>query len=443
MADMKEILKRTKARSDKVKVTRLPPSIATTDRPYQIDQQSLEVTTNHKNHNKNKRKTDEKLRQTQTEDKLRTNRGQFEDKLRTIRGQTEDKKNKPRTNWGRKRGQFEDKLRTIRGQTEDKKADFFALSGSQKNITIYLYNICKISRDKATHPLSLELIANSCQTTVLSAKKTLQRLEKKGIITRNNFKSGRGGWTSYCLPNGVFQQVLYMETEDKSRTIRGQTEDKLGTELGTETRTSLSSSSSSSNIYNNKTTTTSGAEKSKLEDEWLKVNIEPLLNIGFTETHLGQIASQNLFSPDIVQNSIYAFAFDLENNDKAKTLKKDPINFFMGILRRGMPYAPPDNYEHPKDKATRLYLESMRKVVQKREKIRQEMMNVAFEDWYYKLENEDAKSFLPIEMKLPPSYANAPKESRIVKDKARAHFIENIWSTLQKTIEESAVPEEA
>jgi len=114
----------------------------------------------------------------------------------------------------------------------------------------------------------------------------------------------------------------------------------------------------------------------------------------------------------------------------------------MGILRRGMPYAPPDNYEHPKDKATRLYLDGMRKVVQKREKIRQEMMNVAFEDWYYKLENEDAKSFLPIEMKLPPSYANAPKESRIVKDKARAHFIENIWSTLQKTIEENVLPEE-
>ena len=91
---MKEILKRTKARSDKVKVTRLPPSIATTDRPYQIDQQSSKEATI-KNHNKNKHKPGEKLGQIQTEDKLRTNRGQTEDKLRTNWGR----------NWGRNRGQ--------------------------------------------------------------------------------------------------------------------------------------------------------------------------------------------------------------------------------------------------------------------------------------------------------------------------------------------------
>ena len=92
-------------------------------------------------------------------------------------------------------------------------------------------------------------------------------------------------------------------------------------------------------------------QKIDLSEDWLNIDIEPLKDIGFTKTHLEQIASQKLLLPEIVQNSIYAFSFDLVENNKAKELKGQPINFFMGILRKGNPYASPANYESPKDKA--------------------------------------------------------------------------------------------
>ena len=322
--------------------------------------------------------------------------------------------------------------------------DIEILVGKERDLLDFLFQKCQLTGSLVSPTITTDELKNYLKINAMHLRNLIYRLVKKEVIKVVEIKNGQASWRRFKFSKETYQSLSLNRTVSKPLADREQTVSKPLAEALAEPLASLSSSSSS-NIYNNKTTTTSDTEKShlsKLNDEWLKINIEPLSGIGFTETHLEQIASQNLLSPDIVQNSIYAFAFDLDNNDKAKTLKKDPINFFMGILRRGMPYAPPDNYEHPKDKATRLYLESMRKVVQKREKIRQEMMNVAFEDWYYKLENGDAKSFLPIEMKLPPSYANAPKESRIVKDKARAHFIENIWSTLQKTIEENVLPEE-
>ena len=92
-----------------------------------------------------------------------------------------------------------------------------------------------------------------------------------------------------------------------------------------------------------------------LEGEWLEIDIEPLKKVGFTRTHLFQIASQKKLTPQMAQDSIYTFAFDLENNKKHENIKKDPVNYFMEILRSGQPYAPPSNYEAPQDKARRQY----------------------------------------------------------------------------------------
>jgi hypothetical protein len=97
-----------------------------------------------------------------------------------------------------------------------------------------------------------------------------------------------------------------------------------------------SSSSSNNNIYK---TTTTGEEVSKYP-EWGGIDITPLTKIGFTRDHLLHIANMGKLSPEEVQNSIHAFAFDLEKNNKSEKLTETPLNAFVGILRKGSTYPP-------------------------------------------------------------------------------------------------------
>ncbi len=94
-----------------------------------------------------------------------------------------------------------------------------------------------------------------------------------------------------------------------------------------------------------------------LDAAWQKIDCSPLTEIRFGRNQVAQIAREGKFTPDELQDSIYAFAFDLSENGKSKTITGVPLNYFMGILRRG-PYAAPSNYESPDVRQKRLYLES-------------------------------------------------------------------------------------
>jgi len=194
-------------------------------------------------------------------------------------------------------------------------------------------------------------------------------------------------------------------------------------------------SSSSSSLYTNKTTTDARA---KLSSEWLNIDLEPLSNIGFNWSHLDQISSQNKLSSQIVQDSIYAFAFDLQENSKGKSIKGDPINFFMGILRTGRVYTFPSNYESPQDKALRLYRESKRKMEQARVEAEKEAYNLAFNDWFYKLTDEQKKELLP---KIFRNNATGEKleKSKILESSAKSHFEKEIWPIEKEKIIKSEV----
>jgi len=308
-------------------------------------QESILYSKKHTSHNK---EDQEKLRTNlgQTEDKvrtqLRTNLGQSEDRTRLNLDQTEDKV----------RTQLRTKLRTNLGQSEDKKpvsGHFSSLIGLQRKITLFIYEACNISRNRITNALSVEHIANVFQTTKFSVRKTIQRLEEKRIIIRNNFKNGRGGWTQYELSDVIFKEIMQEETQDKLRTNLGQSEDKVRTQLRTELRTITPSSSS--NISINTTTT-------ELPDEWQKINILPLESIGFTMGHLTQLQRAGITSAEFVQDSIDHFFYDLTTNNKGKEIKTNPLGYFMGIMKRVGVYAAPENYESEKDRALRTYIET-------------------------------------------------------------------------------------
>ena len=90
--------------------------------------------------------------------------------------------------------------------------------------------------------------------------------------------------------------------------------------------TGNNSTYSSSNSYNINTTTV-------LPEEWEQIDITQLISIGFSKTQLLQLFQKQLNTPDVIQESIYHFAFCLENNPKAKAYS-DPLNVLMGVLRK-------------------------------------------------------------------------------------------------------------
>lgn len=365
----------------------------------------------------------------ETGDKSETNRRQTEDKIdnkpETNRGQTGDKLDIQKTNRGqigdRTEDKIEDKPRTNRRQTEDKlrtNCSFSSLVGLQRKIVLFIYESCRISINGITQPTSLQHIAERCKTTEKSAKKTIQRLEKVGGILRVEFKIGRAGWTRYSLPENVLQEIVRYETEDKLRTNRGQTEDKLGTELGTKSRTS--SSSSSNDLIKTTTTNESSFEKNLNNfEDWKKVDLSPLTEVGFSQAHLLQIAKQNLIAPEVVQESIHAFAFDLTKNDKAKSLKKTPLDCFMGILRGGSAYLPPPNYKSPKEIA----LEAIIKKQNHIKALEEEAISAAFQNWVSKLTPDEKNRIIPEETKKMGV-------SGLMNQAIRAHFKENVWSSM-------------
>jgi len=256
----------------------------------------------------------------------RTNLGQLSDKLRTnlIHNSTEKNKTsdnpkteprtKPRTNLG----QLSDKLRTI--------SAFQALSGLQKNIMILIYDLCRINGGRTTAPVSIEQLYLKLESTRLSVQKSIQRLEQKYLILRKDFRSGRGGWTIYELPEGVWNEILQNETSDKLRTNLGQLSDKPKTEPKTEPRTNVPYSSS--NNLNIVTTNTS--EPEYLAEINLPVN---LAKFGISKNNLQKLVDDKLCSLELVQKSIEALSFDVENG---KTGNLAAILF--GVLRSGKEY---------------------------------------------------------------------------------------------------------
>jgi hypothetical protein len=189
----------------------------------------------------------------------------------------------------------------------------------------------------------------------------------------------------------------------------------------------LTESSPISSSNNNTNTTKSLLDENLLTDEWLGVNIQPLEEIGFNSHHLAQLKKMGGFSVEQIQESINAFAFDLQVNGKAEKLKGSPLNYFMGIFRKGAPYTPAENYESPEVRALKQYVERKRREKQEKEALEKEAFIMAFEDWEEKLIEEDVISIIPEARYREPG--STFRESFLQK-----HFRETEWINIQKGI---------
>ena len=156
----------------------------------------------------------------------------------------------------------------------------------------------------------------------------------------------------------------------------------------------------------------------EIQEFWNKdreIDYSDLEVINFSTNHLQQIYKQNIHSAEQVQESIYAFAHDLK--ETPKTYRKGPFNFFMGVLKRGNAYAASETYENPQDREMREFLEEQKKRKEKREQLRKETIEIAFQNW---------KEDNPEELQKIPLYK--PENSGTLNEKiARSYFEEEVF----------------
>lgn len=424
-----------KAESKGIKAKEDPPILAGFLKPWQeesilfnktnealtLDEKNIQkkdITIKKRKFSQNK----EKNRQ-QTDNKPITNRQQTNNKVATNRQQENILKTKYKQSGNKVEAQPATQLITKWQQTDNKAATndkFSSIIGLQRAIIIFIYSECKIARSKTTGNLTLEHLSMALNSPTGSIKSTIQRLEKKKLLQRVEYKNGRGGWSRYAIPDSLYQELLQYETGNKLAINWQQTGNKVEAQLATEPATRLSSSSS---IYNNNKTTTI-----ELPKEWIEIDISSLEDIGFSQNHLIQLFKIETFTTQSVEDSIEYFAFDLKNNNKLREIKTNPLSYFMGILKRSGVYTAPENYESPRDRAMRLYLAKQKEIKQKRETMENELFDLAFSDWEVKLGEEERSHIIPEEvkkMKFRGASLSALKE----------YFRESMWPEERVKIE--------
>jgi hypothetical protein len=177
-------------------------------------------------------------------------------------------------------------------------------------------------------------------------------------------------------------------------------------------------SSSSSSFRSNITTTTNNTEPiSNLE--WDKIDLTPVAGIGLTKAHVRQIAHLGTLHPSELQESIYAYAFDLEVNGKGKGITGNPVAFFMGILRKG-PYAPPGNYEPPEIRQRRIYLEAKEREHKARIEMDNRLEAIAFTEWIEGLDSATKARLI-----APTDFAQVGSSAHNAQ--LKQHFHEKEW----------------
>ncbi len=293
---------------------------------------------------------------------------------------------------------------------------FGSLVGIQRKIILFIYNECFHHGSLESPPVTREYLAQAISVPYLSMKKSILRLEEKGFLTRLGYRRGRGGFSMYKLSKDIYQELTRLREQG---TLPALTDPE---------NLRIVSDAKNKNSLENIKPPISPEEhqiSGDLLNGWEKVNFDQLAGIGFSKYHLKQISQQAKFSPNEVQDFINFFAFDLNRNNKVKTITGDPISFFMGILRRGVPYVPPKNYISPEDEARVEYL----KYLESREKERVEKENQIRE---FEFKNWKATADLTEILRNAPEYVRG-KTGPILDVFLDAHFEKEVWPKISAT----------
>ncbi len=182
------------------------------------------------------------------------------------------------------------------------------LSGHGLTVLEILFKKCITNGSRQTGPLSIEAITSLASGPATRTMQTvIYRLAKDGYIFRAEFKAGRGGWTSYEIPQDIYNQMVQFSSKLTTNVQHNlqQTYNKP-TSIPTSELTTSAPSKLVSNINNN---LTNSLEPKFEKPTWFK-------DLNFTAVHpIGpmQVNSsirdlvQERLSPETVQEFLNKF----------------------------------------------------------------------------------------------------------------------------------------
>ncbi len=286
-----------------------------------------------------------------------------------------------------------------------------SLTGIPKKIVDVIFEICRKYGMRETPPFPFAMLVRLCNEKKNSVKVTRQRLLDEEIIMTKKpphaHAKGRSGMLIYKLREDIFDEI----NDSLSLLIRGNNSSQnKGTKYSTGRGTKAPSSSSD---YN-KTTTTD------LPDEWKKINVTPLKVINF-----GILEIKNIFrkcpqhiTHDVVQDSIYQFAYGIENNPERYKNMNAPSGILVKSLCEGNLWTE-NGYISPEEK---LKAEKENRITLI---IEQQFKEPKFLDWFNTLDESKKESLVSQGVKSSTSYMIS--KAVIQKEHAYKYFEHEIW----------------
>lgn len=310
--------------------------------------------------------------------------------------------------------------------------EYAKLVGFQKKVFLYIAKRCIANDSLVSGPITKQDLKNYISSDLDTIKTSIQRLVHKGFVYRELSKSGTGGFSIFSVAASIKKMVL---DELNHHVVREQFINNSTTVL----EQSDVSSSSYNNIYNKTTTNqntvfsnglpivseTNDEQEILLTHGWENIDISNLEFIGFSKSHLNQLQKRSELTPEIIQDSLNAFAFDLKHNGVGDKIKTHPLNYLMGVLRSNQPYAAPSNYQDPKVLAMREYLDRKKQQREEQKRVEEEIFQFDFEDWQENLSEENIAEIIP-----EARYREYPMKEGFLK----THFRKNVWERKRKTV---------
>ena len=247
-------------------------------------------------------------------------------------------------------------------------SDLRDFSNKERDLLTLIFWQCHQNCSLLSPPISTEEIRHTLKISPERVRNLIFRITKKGGVRVTQHKSGQNAYRVFELPKSLYQWMIDQQT---SRGIR------FTETLANPLADALYSNSSF--LINKKTTTS-------LADDWKKINYDSLVEFGFSETQLKQLYETNLTNPEVIQESINHFAYKI----------KDPLNIFMGVLRKGQSWHEV-NYISPKELALKKIVEGKKKEKERYDLMIKELMDIEFPAWRNKISKNQIKLIVPEE----------------------------------------------
>jgi hypothetical protein len=313
------------------------------------------------------------------------------------------------------------------------------LCGIGLNILNSLFSISLTNGNRITGPISIESITSLAKVKGTKTTQTvIYRLEKDGFIKRDSFKAGRGGWTSYEIPNDVYNQLLKLTTVVQQNLQ--QTYNKPTSQLTLQPTTNPSSKIDSNNLNNISLVDLKNTTAFEKEANWIKsLDFSPVAPIGAMQVNPSiRLLVQEKLQQEQVQDFLNRFKNWLATQQKIQNplaifcnkLKEFAIegdSAVLGMMTDQEREIEVKFIEETKKAREQIQLIEKAKVENSRsqeEKLKAEA-EVEFEEWY-----KSASDFELSEMAAPIDLA--PLRSNLHKISTKVVFMKRIGFDKQK-----------